>query len=226
MSSSDSRFDAPAGGGVDGASVLAGCGVDVTDNGNGTVTLSADLEDIIGAANPNEAANGLIVLPTVVEPGQCRHIEVALGPSGGIEEVNERVVLKSQVLRRVYDYPIDNTGATGTMTERPIHFCRVDETVIAVMLTLRGGVTGNDTNFLTITIRRRDGAGGAAATIVAYSTTATPANSIVANIPKNLGALANTALVTPNIVTAEITKTAAGVSTDFGLISVICDVTG
>lgn len=91
--SSDSRHDSPAGDSIDGSSILAGCGIDVTDNGNGTVTIAADLPDIIGASGPAEAQNGLIVTPAgAIEPGQCRHLEVS--PGNGIQiDSNERVAV-------------------------------------------------------------------------------------------------------------------------------------
>lgn len=99
--------------------------------------------------------------------------------------------------------------ATDTVSERAFYRARGAETLFAIYYIPRAAQAGDDTNNFTITIRKRDGSGGAAVTVVAY-TNNVASGGMAAFDPKDLGALANTAMAADNILTFELTKGGTG----------------
>lgn len=110
-------------------------------------------------------------------------------------------------------HQIESLGAATVRTELTCAYCPVAMTLNAIRLTSRTSVTGHDTNTFTIIIRQRDGAGGAASTVVSFQCTATPNNSLTAWVPKDLGSLSVTAFPAGSIVTIEVTKQGSGLAT-------------
>lgn len=115
-----------------------------------------------------------------------------------------------------------DTSATDTVSERAFYRARGAETLFAIYYIPRAAQTGDNTNNFTITVRKRDGAGGAAVTVVAY-TNNVASGGMAAFDPKDLGALANTTMAADNILTFELTKGGTGQALTAG--SLIVDIT-
>lgn len=79
-------------------------------------------------------------------------------------------------------------------------------------------LTANATNFATLTVRKRDGLGGAAV-VVATLVTTVVGGSWAAFTSKSLGGIANGVLAPGAVLTIQITKTGTGVIVPSGLLS-------
>lgn len=188
------------------------CGVDVT--GSGTAAdpygLTADLVDIIGASGFNSPSNGLIVVPLVVEPGQCRHIEVA--PGTGIQILNEEVAVTDDVRTEHASVDKSNDAAASTVTSEQPFFINdygVILTLLSVTFINGNTLAGNDTVNFTLTISRRDSA-GVQTTVVAY-TNDVASGGVTAWVAKSLGALGpTTTLADGDALTYTIAKNGGG----------------
>lgn len=73
-------------------------------------------------------------------------------------------------------------------------------------------LTANDTNFKTITVAKRDGAGGAGSTVAEVTTETTGTGDWVAFIKIDMGSLTGAVLAAGSILTVETAKTASGVA--------------
>jgi hypothetical protein len=75
-----------------------------------------------------------------------------------------------------------------------------------------GAVTAHDTTYATITVQKRDGAGGAASTVVAQTTKSTGGSgSWVAFTTLDMGTLTGATVTAGTIITLTITKASSGV---------------
>ena len=132
---------------------------------------------------------------------------------GWAEPVNEAIRSASAAAVKVAHWQKDTDDAmAATLTaEVPIFEAATGQTITltAIKWTSSATITADNTDNITITIRRRDGAGGAAVTVVAY-TMNVASGAPVLNIPKSLGTLANTTLTVGNILTLEVTKGGVG----------------
>lgn len=109
-------------------------------------------------------------------------------------------------------------GAAGTATAetsifRATEACRI----LAVYFVPSAALTGDVTNNATLTVKTRDGAGGAASSVAALTTTA----SWTAFVPASLGAISNGALAAGAILTLTIAKGGTGVVVPSGTLVVL-----
>lgn len=113
-------------------------------------------------------------------------------------------------------------GAAGTATAesvipRPMLAARV----VGVEFVPAAAVTANDTDYATITVRKRDGAGGAASVIASVTTKITGGSgNWTAFVAVSLGTITNADLLAGDILTVEITKAASGVAIPIGYLRV------
>lgn len=113
-------------------------------------------------------------------------------------------------------------GAAGTATAesvipRPMLACRV----VGIELVPAAALTADDTDYATITVRKRDGAGGAASVIASVTTKITGGSgNWTAFVPVSLGTITNADLLAGDILTVEITKAASGVAIPIGYLRV------
>lgn len=101
-------------------------------------------------------------------------------------------------------------GAANTATAEKPFGARINayRNVSAIFLTPAAALTGHASDNAVITVRVRDGAGGAAATVAQLTTTA----SWTAFVPVSLGTITNGALSPGNVLTVEIAKGGSGVA--------------
>lgn len=101
-------------------------------------------------------------------------------------------------------------AAASTTTAETI-FARVPAagTITAVKISPTGAVTASDTVYATITIKWRDGAGGAAATIATLITNVA-GGSWTAFTTKDMGAITNGAITAGGVLTYTIAKASTG----------------
>lgn len=102
-------------------------------------------------------------------------------------------------------------AAAGTTTaETAIAYFKTGQTVARLVIVPTGAATANDTNYATITVAKRDGAGGAATTIATLVTTVA-GGSWTAFVPKSMGAITSGALADGSVLTYTVAKAASGV---------------
>jgi hypothetical protein len=118
---------------------------------------------------------------------------------------------------------VGNSGAgalTDAQAETAIFRIPNNATITSIKIVPTGAVSANDTNYATITIARRDGAGGSPATISAPTTKITGGTgNWVAFTTIDL-TLANTYCAAGTVITYAIAKAAAGISLPSFVISV------
>ena len=103
-------------------------------------------------------------------------------------------------------------GAAGTATaESVIPRLKRQERIVSIEYVPAAALTANDTNYATITIRKRDGAGGAAVTVASVTTKITGGSGDwTAFQAVSLGTIANADLLVGDLLTIEITKPGTG----------------
>ena len=114
----------------------------------------------------------------------------------------------------------DDALAADDTLERPFFVAPSggNITVGSVWFSPSAALTANNTNYATVTVSRRDGAGGGA-TVIASTDTRVAAGDLVAFVNRAL-ALGATALTPGQILTIKIIKTAAGVVFPSGTLTV------
>lgn len=114
----------------------------------------------------------------------------------------------------------DATAATAT-AESLIPRHPRQERVTSIEYVPAAALTANDTDYVTITIRKRDGAGGAAATVATLTTKITGGSGDwTAFVPVSLGTITNGDLLVGDLLTIEITKAASGKVVPIGFLRV------
>jgi hypothetical protein len=103
-------------------------------------------------------------------------------------------------------------GAASTTTAETAFYVHQGDTgkVAAVRLIPSGAATADATTYATITVRKRNGQGGAASTIGTLLTNVA-GGSWVAFTTKSFTGLTNTALVNGDVLTYEVSKASTGV---------------
>ncbi len=99
------------------------------------------------------------------------------------------------------DIPIALDGTDGSLAEQPIPYPPVTSTLTGARLIMAAAVTQDDTDFLTLTLAKRDGAGGAATTLVEATTEATGGINLLAFRAVTMGTPSVAAIVSTNILT-------------------------
>jgi hypothetical protein len=109
----------------------------------------------------------------------------------------------------------DAAAATAT-AETAFYRAPSARTIVGVYFVADAAVTASDADYATATVKRRDGAGGAAATVASIATTTAGSGNITAFVPKSLGTITNAALAAGNVLTLTIAKTGNGVQLPAG----------
>jgi hypothetical protein len=101
--------------------------------------------------------------------------------------------------------------AAASTTTAETAFARVPAagTVTAIKISPTGAVTASDTLYATITIKWRDGAGGAASTLATLITNVA-GGSWVAFTTKDMGAITNAAVPAGGVLTYTVAKASTG----------------
>lgn len=117
-------------------------------------------------------------------------------------------------MRRTYSENYSDAATAGTAVTETVH-ANVQRAgkVVAAKLSAPIAVTANDTNYATVTVSKRTGAGGAV--VIASRTTQITGGSgnIVAFVPVTLTlTAANQLLAAGDVLTVAVTKTGSGVA--------------
>lgn len=131
-------------------------------------------------------------------------------------DVTDETLLKDTVTRRILQGHVTDGGTAGTaQTETPLwkNTTGTNQRVVSATVTAPIAVTGSDTTNATFTVTKRDSAGGTAVVVATYTTTATPANSMVAFADKPLVITVANVIVAPNEhLTVLMSKLSTGVA--------------
>lgn len=133
---------------------------------------------------------------------------------GAFELLNLAALKQAQYLKVAAD------GAAGTATTETV-FNRVSRTgtIVGAWYAPSAALTGDATNNATLTLAKRDGAGGGASTVATITTTAVAGNW-TAFVPVSLGTLSNTSVAAGNVLTFAISKGGTGVVVPAGTLIV------
>jgi hypothetical protein len=112
----------------------------------------------------------------------------------------------------------DGAAATAT-TETAFNRVSRTGTIVGAWFAPLAALTGDATNNATLTLAKRDGAGGGASTVAAITTTAVAGNW-TAFVPVSLGTLSNTSVAAGNVLTFAIAKGGTGVVVPAGTLIV------
>lgn len=107
-------------------------------------------------------------------------------------------------------FAADAAASTAT-AETVIAEFKAATTLSKVYLAPDAALTADNTNYATITIKVRDGAGGAASTVVALTTEITGSGDWTAFTKVDLGTLANAVIPAGAVLTKTVAKAASGV---------------
>lgn len=111
----------------------------------------------------------------------------------------------------------DATAATAT-AETPFYRATEAHTLSAFYIVPGANVTANDTDYATITIKKRPASDYTTPATVATLITNVAGGSWVAFTPKSLGTLTNAAMAAGDVLTATIAKAGSGVSIPISVI--------
>lgn len=112
-------------------------------------------------------------------------------------------------------------GAASTATsEHVVHRMSSAGTIAAVYFIPDAALTGDATNNATLSVAKRDGAGGASSPIASRQTTAANGNW-TAFVPVNFGTVSNAAVIAGDLLTFAISKGGTGVAVPAGLLVVL-----
>jgi len=98
----------------------------------------------------------------------------------------------------------------GSFAEAPVWIPGVACTITGASLSSSSAITQNDTNYLTITLGIRDGAGGSASTVASKTTQSTGGVSFTAFQAVSLGSVSNASATATSQITFKSVKTASG----------------
>lgn len=102
-----------------------------------------------------------------------------------------------------------DAAASTTTAETAIAYLKSAQTVARIMVVPTGAVTASDTVYATITVAKRDGAGGAATTIATLITNVAT-GSWVAFTPKTFGAITAGDIAAGSVLTYTVAKASTG----------------
>lgn len=113
-------------------------------------------------------------------------------------------------------------GAANTATaESPVPREPLACRVVSAAYVPGGALTADDTDFATLTLRKRNGAGGSAVAIASVTTKITGGSgNWTAFVPVSLGTISNPDLLATDILTIEIAKAGSGVAVPLGYLLV------
>lgn len=133
---------------------------------------------------------------------------------GAFELLNLAALKQAQYLKVAAD------GAASTATTETA-FNRVSRTgtIVGAWYAPSAALTGDASNNATLTLAKRDGAGGGSSSVAAITTTAVAGNW-TAFVPVSLGTLSNTSVAAGNVLTFAISKGGTGVVVPAGTLIV------
>lgn len=105
--------------------------------------------------------------------------------------------------------PVDAAASTTT-AETTVLCVKAASTLSAIKLCADGAVVADDTDYLTITVKKADGAGGASSTVAEATSAVTGGIAIAARTKVSLGSLTGPVLAAGSILTVTIAKAGAG----------------
>lgn len=133
---------------------------------------------------------------------------------GNVELLSVAALKQAQYMKVAAD------GAAGTATTETA-FSRISRTgtIVGAWFVPSSTLTGDASNNATLTLAKRDGAGGGASTVAAITTTAVAGNWS-AFVPVSLGTLSNASVAAGNVLTFAISKGGTGVVVPAGTLIV------
>lgn len=149
-------------------------------------------------------------------------VDIDAGPGIKVTEAAGVFVIEQQPeqLIRLWSYQhVNDTAASTATADRPFGAVPTGMagTMTRITFASRIDQAGNDTNTFTIIVRRWRG--GVAATVVTYQNTVA-SGGMSDNVPKDLGALANTDLQADDVLSYEVTKQGTGQGLGAGVLTV------
>lgn len=105
--------------------------------------------------------------------------------------------------------PADAAANTAT-AETTVLCVKAASTLSAIKLCADGAVTADDTDYLTITVKKADGAGGASSTVAEATSKVTGGIAIAARTKVSLGSLTGPVLAAGSILTVAVAKAGSG----------------
>ena len=105
--------------------------------------------------------------------------------------------------------PADGSAGAAT-AETTIACTKTAVTLSAIRLCADGAVVADDTDYLTITVKKADGAGGASSTVAEATSKVTGGIAIAARTKVSLGSLTGATLAAGSILTVTVAKSGAG----------------
>ncbi len=113
-------------------------------------------------------------------------------------------------------------GAANTATaETLVARVPVAGRILAAYYCPSAALTADNTDYATLSLAKRDGAGGASAAVASKATTVAGSGSWTAFVPVSLGTISNGTLAAGNVLTFAIAKAGSGVAVPSGTLVVL-----
>jgi hypothetical protein len=106
--------------------------------------------------------------------------------------------------------PVILSSSDGSLAETPIAIPGVAGAISAVKVMPAANITQDDTNYLTFTLKIRDGAGGSASSVCSKTTKTTGGGAFLAFQALSLGSLSNTTTTATSVLSLISAKTGTG----------------
>lgn len=134
---------------------------------------------------------------------------------GNVELLSIAALKQAQYMKIAAD------GAANTATSETA-FARVGRTgtIVGAWYVPSGALATDETDYATLTLAKRDGAGGGSSTVAAKATNAAGSGSWTAFIPVSLGTLSNASVAAGNVLTFAISKAGSGKAVPAGTLIV------
>lgn len=117
-----------------------------------------------------------------------------------------------QAVRTVAFHKEAADGSAGAATsELAIFRAAGPETVSKVYFVPSANLTADNSNYATLAIAKRDGAGGGSSSVASKTTQVTGSGNLTAFVPLDLGTVSNASMTAGNVLTVAISKTGTGV---------------
>lgn len=166
-------------------------------------------EDLAATTNGNGAS--MVGIEDVGLLFDAEDVEAALAEVKDLADMAQRG--QATVVKAAAD------GAAATTTAETALWCPAMACeVTKITFTPSATLTAHDTNYATLTVAKRDGAGGAAADMAAINTKITGGTgNWAAFVAEDFGALTGATLAAGNVLTLEIEKASDGVAVPAGV---------
>lgn len=163
-----------------------------------------------------------------VDAGEIDYTPTVTGDWPGTDPATVKAALDRLAARTDFDvYVFEKTAAdaaAGDATaEIVIGAIRRAGTILSATYYPSAALTANDTNYATLLVDQRDGAGGAPANVATANTNTAGTGSWTAFVGETLGTITNAAVVAGALLTFEITKASAGVVVPTGILVVVVE---